>query len=207
MKPTSNVEASWSKFLNPESLKQNLLQGGLYLVAFEMLKDSLIGRPREFYCFEVACSDPDNNFFSPQYKSEVRSLHKHAFTASALWWHKNGAISIEDLDTLRHIREHRDYVAHNMPKMIGTAQHQIDISLLLETKEILAKIDNWWIQNIEAGINPERYENFSQEDMDEACSVRTIFLSMMIPLVAGDDNQFRTLYTMWHERQQVELCS
>jgi hypothetical protein len=202
MQLAPNVESSWSKFLNPESLKQNLLQGGLYLVGFEILKDSLIGRPREFYCFEVANSDSLNDLFSTQYESEVRSLHKHPFTASALWWHKNGAISVEDLDTLRKIREHRDHIAHNMPNIIGSAEHYIDISLLFETKEILAKIDNWWIQNIEAAIDPERYENFSQEDMDGACGMRTIFLSMMIPLVAGDDSQFRALYTMWCEHQQ-----
>jgi len=202
MKSASDVEASWTKFLNPESLKQNLLQGGLYLAAFEMLKDSLVGRPRDFFCFEISNGDIVTDLSSPEYEREVRSLHKHPFTASALWWHKSGAISDEDLDTLRRIREHRDQIAHNMPKMIGTADHSIDLNLLVQTNDILAKIDNWWIQNVEAGIDPEQYEKFSQEEMDAACSMSALFLSMMIPLVSGDDSQFRTLYAMWCEHQQ-----
>lgn len=202
MKSASDVEAAWTKFLNPETLKQNLLQGGLYLAAFEMLKDSLVGRPRDFFCFAVSDGDIVTDLSSPRYEIEVRSLHKHLFTASALWWHKSGAITVEELDTLRRIREHRDQIAHNMPKMIGTAEHSIDLDLLEHTNCILAKIDNWWLQNFEAGINPEQYEKFSQEEMDEARSMSALFLSMMIPLVSGDDSQFRTLYTMWCDHQQ-----
>jgi hypothetical protein len=202
MKAAPDVEASWSKFLNPESLKQNLLQGGLYLAAFEMLKDSLVGRPRDFFCFGISDGDIVTDFSSPEYEREVRSLHKHPFTASALWWHKSGAISDEDLDTLRQIREHRDQIAHNMPKMIGTADHTINLNLLVRTNDILAKIENWWLQNVEAGIAPEQYEKFCQEEMDAACSMSALFLSMMIPLVSGDDSQFRALYALWCKQQQ-----
>lgn len=202
MKSVTDTEASWAKFLNPESLKQNLLQGGLYLAAFEMLKDSIVGRPRDFFCFGISGGEPVSDLSSPRYESEVRSLHKHPLTASALWWHKQGAISDEDLNLLRQIREHRDQIAHNMPKMIGTAEHSIDLDLLAHTNSILAKVDNWWLQNIEAGIDPEQYEKFSPEEMDAASSISSVFLSMMIPLVAGDDSQFRSLYAMWCEHQK-----
>lgn len=199
-----SVDASWEKFLNPESLKQNLLQGGLFLAAFEMLKDSLVGRPRDFFCFSVADGSITTDLESPRYLAEVRSLHKHPYTASALWWRKQGAITDGDLDILREIREHRDQIAHNMPKMIGTIEHSIDLSLLTHTNTILAAIDNWWIQNIEAGIDPEQYEKFTRDEMDEATSVSSLFLSMMIRLVGGDDSQFRALHTMWREQQKPQ---
>jgi hypothetical protein len=202
MKSGSDIEDSWTKFLNPEALKQNLLQGGLYLAAFEMLKDSLVGRPRDFFCFGVSDGDVVTDLSSPRYASEVRSLHKHPFTASALWWNKQGAISDEDIDLLRQIREHRDEIAHNMPKMIGTVEHSISLDLLVHTNSILAKIDNWWLKNFEAGIDPAQYEKFTQEEMDAAVSMSSVFLSMMIPLAAGDDSQFRTLYAMWCEHLQ-----
>ncbi len=202
MKSASDTEAAWTKFLNPESLKQNLLQGGLYLAAFEMLKESLVGRPRDFFCFAVSEGHIVTDLTSPEYQSEVRSLHKHLFTASALWWHKSGAITIGEVDTLRRIREHRDQIAHNMPKMIGAIEHSIDLDLLVQTNQLLAKMDNWWLQNYEAGIDPEHYEKFTQEEMDAACSGSAMFLSMMIPLVSGDDSQFRSLYTMWCDHQK-----
>jgi hypothetical protein len=40
--------------------------------------------------------------------------------------------------------------------------------------------------------------------MDAAASMSSIFLSMMIPLVAGDDSQFRSLYAMWCEQQKKQ---
>lgn len=202
MKSASDAEAAWTKYLNPESLKQNLLQGGLYLAAFEMLKESVVGRPRNFFCLAVSEGHIVTDLTSLRYQSEVRTLHKHLFTASALWWQNSGAITIEEVDTLRRIREHRDQIAHNMPKMIATVEHSIDLDLLVQMNHLLAKIDNWWLQNFEAGIDPEQYEKFSQDEMDEACSMSAVFLSMMIPLVSGDDSQFRTLYTMWCEHQK-----
>ena len=194
MNSSSDVEASWEKFLNPESLKQNLLQGGLYLAAFEMLKDSLLGRPRDFFCIGFS----DGQFtIAPEYTEKVLSLHKRPYTASALWWHNQGAISKDEVEKLRLVREHRDQIAHNMPKMIGTVKRRINMSLLVEIDRLLSKIDNWWIQNIEASIMPEQYEKFSQGEMDAAASVHSFFLSMMISLVAGDDSQFRKLHEMW----------
>jgi len=194
MNPPSDIVASWEKFLNPESLKQNLLQCGLYLAAFEMLKDSLVGRPRDFFSREIVA---DESPASPEYEQRVLALHKHAYTASALWWRNQGAISDDDLETLSRIREHRDKIAHNMPKIISTAAHNIDLDLLKAINALLGKIDNWWIQNIEAATDPDRYSQFSEEEMAEAGSISFIFLSMMIPLVSGDDSQFRTLYSMW----------
>lgn len=207
MKSVSDIETSWEKFLNPESLKQNLLQGGLYLAAFEMLKQSLVGRPRDFFCFAVADGKIVTDLDSPDYISEVRSLHKHSYTASALWWHKQGAITNDDLELLRQIREHRDQIAHNMPKIIGTAEHSINLDLLVHTNTLLAKLDNWWLQNVEAGIDPDQFEKFTQDEMDAAASMSSLFLSMMIPLVVGDESQFQTLYAMWCEQQRKDKAN
>lgn len=193
----------WNKFLNPEVLKQNLLQGGLFLSAFEMLKDSLIGKPRDFYCFPgIVIKEDAPDLGLVKYRNEVLSLHKHSFTAHALWWHNRDALSNEDLEILTQIRVHRDQIAHNMPKMIMTADHNVDLELLSEINRILAKVDNWWLQNFEAAIDPERFEEFSQEDMDEARSMSSIFLSMMLPIATGDDSQFRTLYELWCEHRR-----
>lgn len=164
------------------------------MAAFEMLKDSLVERPKTFFC--TGFSD-DEFTVNLEYTKKVRSLHKHPYTASVLWWHSQGAISESDMEELRLIREHRDAIAHNMPKMIATSENNINLDLLTASNTILAKIDNWWLQNIEAAIDPEQYEKFDQEEMDAALSMNALFLSMMIPLVAGDDSQFRALYAMW----------
>ena len=43
------IKQSWERFLNPDSLRANLVTGSLYITAFEMLKDSIIERIRDFY--------------------------------------------------------------------------------------------------------------------------------------------------------------
>lgn len=204
MKTNRNASPSWEKFLNPDFLKQNLLQGGLYLAAFEMLKGSLVGRPRDFFCFEVIDGEISTSQATPEYAKKVLSLHAHPYTASVLWWRNQGAISDKEVELLRYIREHRDQIAHNMPKMIGTIEHSINLDLLNAIEAILAKIDNWWIQNVEAGTDPEAFERFNQEDLDAATSMNSFFLSMMIRMVSGDDNHFRSIYNMWcyHKEQQ-----
>src|ERR1039458_385518 len=40
----NGVDQSWEEFLTPEILRNKLISASLYLAAFEMLKDSVVGR-------------------------------------------------------------------------------------------------------------------------------------------------------------------
>jgi len=42
-------EVSWERFLNPDSLKTNLILSSLFITIFEMLKDSIISPIKDFY--------------------------------------------------------------------------------------------------------------------------------------------------------------
>ncbi|MEI6277918.1 MAG: hypothetical protein WCQ16_00885 [Verrucomicrobiae bacterium] len=189
----ADASASWEKFLNPDALKQNLIAGGLYLAAFELLKSSLVGRPRDFYWNGFRNG---KDLISPDYQEKVLSLHKHTYTASALWWRQRGAIDDEDIERLTEIREHRDQVAHNMPMLLSTIEHYIRIDLLTSCNDLLFKIDNWWIQNIEVATDPDSPQCTDQE-LAAATSISSHFLSLMLPIVAGDDSQLRALYQIW----------
>lgn len=43
------IRKSWENFLNPEVLRPNLIMASLYIAAFEMLKDTIVERIRDFY--------------------------------------------------------------------------------------------------------------------------------------------------------------
>ena len=43
------IRQSWERFLNPESLRANVVAGSLFIAAFEMLKSSIIDRIRDFF--------------------------------------------------------------------------------------------------------------------------------------------------------------
>lgn len=196
----SDTSESWSKFLNPDLLKQNFIQAGLYLSAYEMLKQSLVGRPRDF--FWTGFKDGED-LISNDYQEKVLSLSKYKYEASALWWQKQGAIDQSEVIRLAEIREHRDQIAHEMPKIIGTIEHFIRLDLLCSIVELLTKIDNWWIINIEIAADPDAPE-YTEDELKGAASMSSIFLSMMLPIAEGDDTKMKSLYEIWinHQRDQ-----
>jgi hypothetical protein len=49
LKMNDNIWDSWKRFLKPENLKSNMIILSLFVTSYEILKDSIIGRIREFY--------------------------------------------------------------------------------------------------------------------------------------------------------------
>jgi hypothetical protein len=43
------VRQAWEDFLNPEVTRNRLLAASVYIAAFEALKDSIVGRIRDFF--------------------------------------------------------------------------------------------------------------------------------------------------------------
>jgi hypothetical protein len=195
------IEASWEKFLNPDSLKQQLLAGGIYLAAYEMFKNSLVDRPRDFFWngFEKGKDTID-----PKYQTEVLSLDpKHKFRASALWWKKKGVLTDDDVLLAGKIREHRDEIAHDIPRFLGTADGVIRVDLLEAIFEMLSKIDTWWIREVEIPTNPDFDDReFTKQELDDVKSANMVFLSLLMPIVHGDDSRLREVYTLWKQRSQ-----
>jgi hypothetical protein len=94
---------SWLKFLNPESLKANLIRSSIFLTCWEVLKESITGHPRDFYThrWEGGKAIPD-----PGYKKEVLGFDDDPLIASAMWFRNQGAISDDDIVLLREFRKH-----------------------------------------------------------------------------------------------------
>jgi len=91
-------------------------------------------------------------------------------------------------------------IAHEMPKLIGTVEHSIRLDLLYGISELLAKIDNWWIVNVEIAIDAD-VPDYTDEQLKEANSMNAIFIEMILPIAEGDDSKMRSLYQMWIEHQ------
>jgi hypothetical protein len=193
------IDASWEKFLNPDSLKQHLLAGGIYLAAYEMFKSSLVGRPRDFFWSGF---ENGKEIVSPKYRTQVLSLdRKYIYRASALWWQKQGVLTDDDVSQAGQIREHRDEIAHDIPRFLGTAEAVIRLDLLEAIFVILSKIDKWWIREVEVPTNPDfDQREFTDEELDAAMSGNMALLSLMIPIAFGDDSRLRGVYEHWKKR-------
>ena len=129
-----------------------MILSSLYLTAYELLKDAIIDNIRAFFSFEYkggkAISDE-------QYKDEVVRVHKDLMHASCLWLKRNGIITESEVKEVQNIRKHRNQVAHELPRLLIDADLNLNIGYFVKIRELLEKIELWWVKNVEIPTNSE----------------------------------------------------
>jgi len=181
---TDECLKAWAKVLHPDLLRSNLIAASLYLTAWETLRDCVIGQLRSFY--NIGLSDKGDTV-GPEYASRVLARNMSPLLASLLWFQEEGVIDETDLELVDLLRAHRNEIAHHLPEFIGKQGRDIDVVLLGRLLDLVAKIDRWWIRQIEIPTNPD----FDGQDVDsipddQIQSGRMIFLGMLIRVSTGD---------------------
>ena len=123
-------------------LKDKLAKSGLVLLAYELLKKSLIERPKGFY--STNGTSPDR-----EYVEQVLSGDPNPLIATCMWFQKLGAITEEDLEAIRKLRDHRNYIAHQSVNVLLDGSVQIELTIVLDVLRLLSEVDQWWISEIE----------------------------------------------------------
>lgn len=147
------IMQGWEKLLHPQTLRNNLVLASLYLAAYEILRSSVVERIQSFFTYGFAKGD-DEPVIDEQY-DEVKQLHRSTLLASCLWLQQNGAISPNDVVQIDAIRQHRNRIAHELPKFLSDVDHKINLEHLTDIQRLLRKIETWWIRNVDLAINPE----------------------------------------------------
>jgi hypothetical protein len=142
---------SFAKMSSPVVLQQNLIVAGLYLVGYELLKGTVIDRLRGFYSGAGIDGAPDERHA----EKVVALCPKDLFRASCLWFLEQGAINDADVAEIEAIRDHRNALAHELPSFIADADRQLEASRLERIRSLVAKIDLWWVREIEIPLNPD----------------------------------------------------
>jgi hypothetical protein len=75
----NHLQQSWERFLNPATLRSNLIVTSLFLSAFEILRESIVERIRDFYSIGF---DPSGPKPDPKYETEVLAKNRSAVYAS-----------------------------------------------------------------------------------------------------------------------------
>ncbi len=173
---SNETTESWLKFLNPESLKQNLIRASIYLTCWEMLKECLLDQPRGFFLHEFR----DGKWIvGSSYKTKVLSLDNDLLIASALWFRDHKALSDEDIALLRILRTHRNEIAHELTKIIGKVKSDVRMDFSDGVYHLTEKADKWWIQNIEIPISPELDNpKLTEDELNGVKSSRMILMSL-----------------------------
>jgi len=191
----------WAKLLNPEELRTNLVRASIFLTAYEFLSQALIEHLEGFFSDGFDSNGP---ILGEDYRSKVLSLHQMRFFASAIWFRNSGALTDDDLDRLREIREHRNFVAHHIPEILGSGESDVRSYLLRAIAEIVRKIDVWWIREVKIPTNPD-FDASDPDDIDLGAifSMRTAVLDLLLQVADGNDETLRQLYEQFKQRGVV----
>lgn len=174
----------WLKFLNPDSLRSNLIAASLYLTTWEMLQQCVIEQLEGFYCLGL---DPTDERSSGSYFERVLSRDKSPFRASLLWFLESGAIDQNDIDMIDKIRVHRNEIAHELPRFMASMDRNVDVSLFHKMVDVICKIDRWWICEVELPTNSE----FDGKEIDYSgvSSGRMIMIHMMLEIATTENSE------------------
>lgn len=173
--------SNFEKFLNPETVKANLILSALYLAAYELLKDSIIDGIRGFFTFNYVNAKPE---VDKRYNAEVLTLHKDAMQASCNWLGQMGAINKDEVQEVENIRKHRNEIAPELPRLLVDSNLNLNIGYFVRIKELLEKIEVLWVKNVEIPVNPE-FDGGEVDDEDIQPG-RVIALNHLISIALSD---------------------
>lgn len=116
------VKQQWMNVLDPVRLKPNLELISLYITLYEMLEDTIIQKPRDFYTLidevdEAGYKAHVLDLYDPEKCPLIRRSSK-VLISSLLWWNSLEAISEEDIEVFSHCKERRNALTHEMLKII-----------------------------------------------------------------------------------------
>ena len=177
----SEHEKCWERFLDPEVVKPSLFMATMFITTFEILKNSIVDRIRDFHL--IGWSE-DGNTVSPDYAVKVLSRNKSAVYASLNWLIEQQAIDESDLFTFEQLKKTRNLLAHKLFDVVtGQAEspHEEQFNVLVE---FLRKIEVWWVVNVEIPTNPD----YADEEIDEAGIVPGAILSLQMLLQVASGN-------------------
>ncbi|HEX7859261.1 MAG TPA: hypothetical protein VF773_02920 [Verrucomicrobiae bacterium] len=190
-----NVEDSWDKFLNPEMLRANLIAASIFITGYEILKSAIVDQLKSFYSIGFDESGPT---ISEDYELKVISLDskRNVFRASIAWLLLNDVITTADKQAILDLTEHRNQLAHQLPKFLADSGKNVELARLEKLIELVAKIDRWWIINVELAIRDDLDAN--EVPPKEITSGNMIFLHLLVTTASGADSG--ELYRQWREK-------
>lgn len=136
--------------VSPGVVRTQMVLAGLFIMGFELLKQSVVEQPRRLYW---RGSRGGKEIIDPDYKKDVLSRHQSTLQASALWFQEQGALAASDLEILDRVRRHRNELAHELAAFLVDSQREIQVGLLEEIRELIRRVDTWWILNFEVATD------------------------------------------------------
>ncbi len=177
----NNAAESWERFLDPDVLRPTLLSATMFITAFELLKDCIVDRVRDFYTLGF----DDKTATTPEYEKAVlaRDKKRRSLPASLDWLREQHAVDDADLEIFTRLTDIRNQLAHELFSVVtGQVQSEYE-SQFPALIALLRKIEVWWIVNVEIPTDPD----YDGHKIDEAGITpgALISLQMLIEVANG----------------------
>lgn len=186
------VDQQWKNLFDRDILKESVNIIALYITMYELLEDTLISRPKDF--FTVLEYDERAKL---QYEEHVLSLYDKSacpgiatknkeLIASLLWFKQMRAINDGDIQVFANLRTTRNELTHKMFQAIADGGSKY-LMQLMELYKLFCKVERWWILEIEVPIDGDIPPDHEIKE-DEVMSGNMIILNAMIDILANDSN-------------------
>ena len=183
----NNIDESWKKFLNPNTLKDNLISVSLYIMTFEIMKDNIEGKVDTF--FNVSYSDNKKNI-SDEYNNEVLSLlsrkEKTYYVLGSLRWLKNMNIFDEnDLEIYEELRLYRNDLTHDFQKYLIDIDNNFEIKKMKLLANLFVKLEKKWIKEFEICLNPDF--DYNDVRLEDISSMQILVLNLISDIALNNE--------------------
>jgi len=139
------------KFFDTDGVKRSLIKISLYLFFYEMLRNSVVDKIRDFY--DIGWDREKGDIISKTYTDKIvnRKIDgkQNIFLSSLYWLEENGAITKDEVTEITSIREFRNDVAHRVDKILFDSEFNIDANQENRVLELIKKLEMWWIREVE----------------------------------------------------------
>ncbi|MFT4176458.1 MAG: hypothetical protein QM627_07350 [Luteolibacter sp.] len=188
------MEDEWASILNPDVIRTRFLRAGLFLDAHEMLVAVIKDRLHDFFSDTWTPGSGWNT--SAAYRENVLLLDPKGkndpFRSSVAWLIGMKAIDGDDERAIREFTEKRNTIAHELRGLVG-GSHQLDFDdVFQKILEMVAKIEKWWIVNIEIATDPEFYDKEIKADSVVPGSL--LLLQILKDVALGEDDETWAIY-------------
>jgi len=177
----NTTQDRWERFLDPEVVRPSLFLATMFITTFEILKDSVVDRIRDFYTHGW---DQNGPTVGPEYQAQVLVRNKSALYASLDWLREHNAIDEADLKTFESLKKTRNQLAHQLFNVVTGQVESEHASQLAVLVALLRKVEVWWVVNVEIPTNPD----YDGKEIDEAGIVPgpVLSLQMLIEVASGN---------------------
>jgi len=194
---SDDIWKSWYRFLKPENLKSNLIILSLFITSYEILKDSIITRIRDFYTNGF---NKKGWIVDKEYPIKVKSLNKNLLYASLKWLKNMKVIDDNDIEEFNEIKKCRNELAHEIVNFITKGSNINPLPLFPKMINLLDKIEKWWILTVEIELN----SNLNDKEIDEKGIVpgSIIMLRVLMDVALGNEEESRFYYNGFKKQEE-----